>query len=142
MIGNEDNARLALDGYLRLLSAHGSTRIVYIADDVVYKIEAYGEIGTNLAEYDNASRLNAILPEGYFVPEVALYDFTDGNVLAMDYITGQEMGECYCLDNEPHTDTCMPFEACRVIAQYITDNSGMNVILTPSGEYALIDVAC
>lgn len=92
MIGTPEDAALAYEGpYNLLLSTMGSTRAVYLINNVVYKIEYEGEY-YNQFEYDKANTMRETLEVmGIRVPKVELYA---NNVLAMEYIPGKATGEC------------------------------------------------
>lgn len=139
MVGTRECAALALDGKLEVLSFSGTTRAVYIADDVVYKVEF--EAGTNVTEYNNVARIEPFLPDHVRIPATSLHTIGGIPVIAMEYIEGQLLAECYCWDDEVHDDTCMTGGEVREMSQYIGDTGGMNVIRDAGGTYWLIDLA-
>jgi hypothetical protein len=98
MVGNENDAALALSGNLPMIG-EGCTRRVYLSDGVVYKVEYFDTVHhtSNADEYALASTL--VVPAGMAIPNVTLYP---NGVLAMEYVDGEYRGECYCLPNEEH----------------------------------------
>lgn len=128
----------ALDGTY-LLSNSGTTRTVYLIDGIVYKV---GYSWDNRAEFDNISRKGHLLPEGVYFPLTSLYEFGDRTVIAMEYIEGQAVGECYCDEyNEPHTDICIPKDVLNLVSGIIDDTGGLNVIIKDNGDIYIIDAA-
>ena len=90
MIGNQTDAALAADRLATFrFSDEGSSREVYLINGVIYKINRNFYMD-NQSEFLRASTVFNNLPEGYAIPEVALY----GDVLAMEYIEGTLMGDC------------------------------------------------
>lgn len=92
MVGTYANAARALECFEAgnrdcLLSDIGSSRMVYLIDNVVYKVEF--ELGFNVQEV-NRAKLFRDTP-GVAVPDITLYS---NNVLAMEYIPGLEAGFC------------------------------------------------
>lgn len=137
MTGTEENARLALARALPVLSYQGSTRIVYLCDNVVYKVETNLEDdGINAYEYD---RMTTIVPnEGVFFPDVSLYTFDGTDVIAMEYIEGQAMAECYCIEGvEECTETCMPDYVWQLVNGTLDDTGGYNTIVNERGIYII-----
>lgn len=108
MVGNENDAARALTGDLEFLG-EGCTRRVYVDNDraVVYKVEHFDtevDHTSNYDEVETAARLMGTLPSGYALPNMTLYD---NGVLAMDYIDGELLGECFCVQGEEHL-YCLP----------------------------------
>lgn len=93
MIGNYEDAKLAATlPYKYVLSTNGSTRGVYLINNVVYKVEYDSYPFYNPLEYDNANTMREeLLTLGICVPKVELFA---NNVLAMEYIAGEPTGEC------------------------------------------------
>lgn len=91
MIGSPEDAYIASTLPEEfLLSDDGTSRLVYLINDVVYKVNRHS-INDNLNEYNNGEILRkAIKSMGIVVPEMSLY----GEVLAMEYINGIPTGEC------------------------------------------------
>lgn len=112
MIGNEEDAALALEGEAEYVG-EGCTRTVYRVGDVVYKVEVHP--GANNSEYLNGLDLRENVPASVIIPPMSLY--FDGKVLAMPYIEGETRDECMaryvntpdacdhtaCYDDETHT---------------------------------------
>lgn len=143
MVGNSDDARLAAEHYAEgnndfLLSTKGSSRQVYLINDVVYKV-AYWRGDDNIREFHNRNRYSHI--PGVRVPEMTLYD----DVMAMEYIEGDPAGECVGLfafdicDCEG-TETDMPRGLLDSLAELQWDSNMGNAILR-DGVYYLIDLA-
>lgn len=92
MVGNAKDAALALTHPREfLLSDEGCSRVTYLINGVVYKINRFRFLD-NEDEYETANALRAAFrAENVVIPEVSLY----GSVLAMEYIEGEVTGECY-----------------------------------------------
>lgn len=142
MIGNTDDAAYALRMYREndisdLLSCDGSTRMVYLINGVVYKVNTYD--GTNEDEYDNISSL--ILPEGYRFPITSLYRVLGEDIIAMEYISGQCVCECYCTQDEECAPDCAPRDVVATMEDLNLDIGGFNVIVDDNGIYYIVDAA-
>lgn len=143
MIGTYADAALALGMYLdydhsMLLSADGTTRMVYLIDGIVYKV---GSDSDNRWEFENITANADNLPEGVFFPKVALFEVAGSKVIAMEYIRGQVMAECFCHVGEQHGSTCMPADIFAKVRDVIDDTGGENVIVTDNGDIYIIDAA-
>ena len=91
MTGNAAHAALAAthpDEFL--FSDFGCSRIVYLIDGVIYKVQRNPFYRDNEFEFAAGQALSGNLPEGYAIPEMEMF----GNVLAMAYIDGEPTGEC------------------------------------------------
>lgn len=143
MVGNADDAALAKESYATgdktyLLSDAGTSRMVYLINDVVYKI-AYWSGAENLWEFNNREKYLSV--PGVRVPDMTLYD----DVLAMEYIDGDPSGECigrYALgacDCEG-TETDMPLALLDILSQLSWDSTMGNAIVRDD-IYYLIDLA-
>jgi hypothetical protein len=141
MIGTIEEAEYALAGESHFL-ARGTARDVYIADGIVYKVEI--ESGSNDYEIDNLIRLsNMTLPPMLAVPEWNVYNVDGRSVIAMPFIEGREVGECYCDFTGTECD-CPPdskapisvIAACQSVG--ITDLSVGNLIYR-DGIYYIVD---
>lgn len=145
MTGNADHAALALAGDLPILSDMGSTRMVYLYDNVVYKVNTgVWNYDANLEEFNIAQEISNVrtLPEGVYIPAVTLYSIEGHNVLAMEYIEGTAVAECYCaMANDVCTDTCMSDDVWQKVNGYLDDTSGFNTIITATGDIYIIDLA-
>lgn len=146
MIGNREDAAAALEAFQwqecgDVLSFEGSSRIVYLINGVVYKVEfGHDGEGCNRNEYGAMSAGNN-LPENVFYPAVSLYDIEGTDVIAMEYIEGQAIASCWCdIGAEPHLDSCMSPEEYALIGPYLDDTGGMNVIRNDKG-YWIVDAA-
>lgn len=142
MIGSQTEAAAALAGTLPLYSDLGSTRLVYRHGSVVYKVND-GDWGydSNVAEYENAKAMSG-LPDGVYIPEVALYNVNGKNVIAMEYVEGTAVAECYCYDiGDPCDDTCMSTDVYLKIKDFLDDTAGFNTIIKANGDIYLIDLA-
>ena len=145
MPGTAENAAAALD-MLRnnvddfILSDGGSTRITYLIDGVVYKVQWADADIDNLTEFDKINRMREHLPEGIFYPEVSLFNVNDIPVIAMDFIEGALKAECFCMKDERCTDWCMDNDMLVKLQPWLTDTSGLNVIVNAIGMF-IIDAA-
>lgn len=141
MIGSQTDATAALAGSLPLYSNLGSTRLVYRVGNVVYKVNS-GDWGydCNLAEWEAIDDI-AGLPNGVYIPDTALYNVNGKNVIAMEFIEGTAVAECYCADfGDECDDTCMPAHVWEKINGYLDDTSGFNTIIKANGDIYLIDL--
>lgn len=146
MTGNRIDAADALAGLLPILSTNGSTRTVYRIGNVVYKVNQYFEANydANVEEYRNIAAINANgnLPDGVYVPNVSLYVVGMHNIIAMDYVEGTAVAECYCeMSNDTHTNTCMTNDVWEKVNGFLDDLSGLNTIVKDNGDIYLIDLA-
>lgn len=140
MIGSQADAERAVAGTLEFLNS-GCDRFVYRKGNVVYKVhtEDGHEDTANQREIANYIRLVGILPDNMRVPQTTLYWVDEHPVIAQEYIDGQTLAECWCLPDEPHTDSCMPYDIATTFHPYLNDTGGMNIILR-DGIYYLIDL--
>src|SRR6478752_102212 len=109
MIGNLADATLAVSGNAEWLGA-GAYRGAFLINGVVYKVCLENDVpGTqaNLDEWEFYPIACDIVPEGCAVPETMLYAVGPCPVIAMAYVEGTPMGECYCTPDEPHSN-CLP----------------------------------
>lgn len=142
MIGNIEDATAAFEGALSRIG-DGSSRDVYIDNDkkVVYKVECEpGWYSTNQLEWENYNEFSDV-PLPFVIPETALYDIDGSPVIAMEYIDGQLMAECYCSSDECCTDFCLPRALLDIACTIINDTSGLNFVYR-DGFYYVIDFAC
>lgn len=142
MIGNFADAARAVayesaGDWDYLLSAEGTTRMVFLINGVVYKIDS--GFGANVAEYENITAYRDMLPEGFLFPETSLFHVNGMDVIAMEYIEGVGVAACY-LENETCDGTCAPQEVVDVLNDFHLDSGGMNVIINDSG-YWIVDAA-
>ena len=152
MTGNEHDARAAFNAFKNgttenLFSRDGSTRMVYLINGVIYKVNLFQDDleNANFDEYVAAKMLVRKLPDNVRIPEMSIFDINGNTVLAMEFVTGNPTGECSdrffstgCEDD----GLCMPD---RLIANLNklgwTDSTWGNAIHS-DGIYFLIDVAC
>lgn len=144
MIGNETDAALALADALPVLSVNGSTRKVYRTGDVVYKVnngDYYYD--ANLEEFLTIKEAKSIanLADNVFIPETALHTVNGVNVIAMEYVEGTAVAECYCSDESEHDDTCMTNDVWEKVNGILSDPSGFNTIVKDNGDIYVIDFA-
>lgn len=149
-VGNHRDAATALLDYDEkvndnVLSYDGTSRVVYLINNVVYKVNLGNYIFNDL-EYDNANRLRDILPAPIKIPNMTLYRVNGENVLACDYIIGEPTGECYDRLSGRHCfceGDCLPEEVEDILnLNNITDLSYGNVIVDIFGQYWIIDLGC
>lgn len=142
MIGSMLDADAAISGEAMFL-AEGSARAVYVLNNVVYKIET--ESGCNDFEYDNLVRLGSVtLPDGIALPAWNVFTVDGIKIIAMEYIDGTPVGECYCdwagTECNCPTDSKAPLgilTACRNLG--IEDLAVGNLIYR-DGVYYLVDL--
>ena len=141
MIGNLDDAALACSRDLDVY-ASGCDRYVYLINGVIYKVESvYGyDAKANTLEMSNYLSLLPLLPDNLRVPATTLYWVDNTPVIAQEFIEGQPVAECYCLDNEAHDNSCMTQDEIEMIRPFLDDVGGLNVI-RQDGIYYLIDLA-
>lgn len=139
MIGNENDAATALNDYANgydgfLFSRDGSSRVVYLIDGVIYKvnIESYD---ANEEEYTKASIMRDRLPANVRIPELTLYRINGQSVLAAEKVTGISSGECWDIFLGMEC-TCQPDECLDPILIEELDSLGWD---DPSYGNAIID---
>lgn len=98
MIGNHTDAKAALESAMgscaNLYSDHGSARQVYLINGVIYKIERYK--GSNLNEWSRyCSIAPEMLPTNIRIPEMALYRVGNEDIIAAEFVSGNEVGDCW-----------------------------------------------
>lgn len=140
MVGNAQDAKRALTGELTYLG-EGCTRVVYISDDktVVYKVERHDlEIDhtSNADEIEAITSLTGKLETGYALPKARL--FANG-VLAMEYIDGDYLGECYCVGGEEHY-ACLTSEQESYLSTFGLDALTWGNTCRRDGVIYLIDL--
>lgn len=142
MIGNMADAAQALSDYMqgnddRLLSADGTTRMVYLINGVVYKIHHVKEQTENVDEFYRIRNHSDILPEGVYYPEVGLFEIDNDNIIAMEYIEGRQVAECFCTPDESCDDSCMPMHVWESVHTVLGDTGGFNVVLNDKGIWII-----
>lgn len=148
MTGNLTDATAALTSFRRgtmenAFSFDGSSRMVFLINGVIYKVNRDAE-DFNTEEFTMGNRLRPLLPENVAIPEMSLFDIGGEPVLAMEFISGIDTGECsarfFSLECEDDGE-CM---SDRLIANLNkigwADSTWGNAILS-NGTYFLIDVA-
>lgn len=141
MIGNAATAAAVLDPYMSPFSDDGSARIVYLIDNVIYKVErARGYNDTEWARYSYIDPNT--LPPHIRVPKMHRHVVDGRVVIAAEYIDGIATGECIgrvigvgCDCDDP----CLSERVQDEIMQYIEDVSWGNVIIS-DGVYYIIDL--
>src|SRR6478609_7149367 len=108
MIGNLNDAALAANGLAEPIGI-GSYRRAYLINGVVYKVTYDGDgrgDNANLYEWDTYVSFNGWpdLPKGIRVPETSLWPVGGMPVIAMTYVDGAPMGECFCAPGEDCCD--------------------------------------
>lgn len=141
MTGNAFDAALALSEYRAnsrryVFSADGSSRMVYLIDGVIYKVDIIA--GTNADEYDIMLNMRDSLPMGVFYPEVSLFTVSGVDVIAMEYIEGTAIYACVCADMGDKCDSvCMTPQESVFLPPLLNDPSGMNIIRNEHGYYII-----
>lgn len=92
MIGNRENAALALTRPKNLLLDEGTTRTAFLIDGVVYKVD--DDHGANELEIANYYKWRDRLPQGISFPEMQLYRVNGRYVIAAEYVDGEDTGDC------------------------------------------------
>lgn len=147
MVGNADDAAMAAEHYsigddTYLLSDMGTTRKVYLINDVVYKVVSTYYVfrdNENQWEYDNRDKFSSV--PGVVVPKMTLH----GDVLAMEYIDGDPAGQCNgqwiggTCDCEG-TETDMPIGMLETLSDLGWDFTMGNAVVR-DGVFHLVDLA-
>jgi hypothetical protein len=148
MIGSLDQAMAALEAFrmrdhTHVYSFDGSTRMVYRFDNVIYKVNLDAwNTDWNRIEWDRIANVDVDLPENVRYPEANLFEVNDTAVIAMEFIDGQPISECYCLSNiEECEDDCMTDDEVNLLVPLMSDPGGFNTIRCDDGTYVIIDVA-
>lgn len=136
MTGNLTDAARAL-AYDGEIIGEGSSRIVFRINDIVYKVLTYDDVyfNANAAEYENISTF--VDNEMVRVPRSTYFD--DIDVIAMEYVEGTPVGECYCLAGEKHYRCLTPIEREIIADTGMTDMSYGNIIRDNNGMLNIID---
>lgn len=144
MIGNETDAALALTGDAPVFSYAGSTRTVYLIDNVIYKVNKMGDEvwDDNASEWEHFLILRDRLPSPFRVPEMTLYTIGNEAIIAAEYITGSHTGEC----SSEWTDICECIGECiptemvhRLMSIGWSDPVWGNAIIN-NGIFYLVDI--
>lgn len=145
MIGNLSEATLAYEHALPILSNEGTGRTVYRVYDVVYKVDK--EQGSNAAELTNYNRLCSLpLPAHIGIPMVEAYDIGDEIVIAMEYIDGERIGECFAEQAGLDCDCDSEHLPAEIEGTLRSVGMGGDLhegnIIYSNGIYYLIDLEC
>ncbi len=143
MPGTIEDATLAVSGRLPEIG-RGCSRVVFLKDNVVYKVEHHDDDINNNAnedEYFNFTYLRDItLPPNVGIPDTSLFWVGNVPVIAMDFIPGHPIAECYCyIGREACNEFCMPDDVRMMLMPFINDTAGFNVI-EYNGLYWIIDM--
>lgn len=147
MVGTLERAHMALDGLFPCIG-EGSFRSAYRDGNVVYKVhlpvdeeDVYDGWDPNADEFIRWSDIiGRNLPAFIRVPNASLYHVNGESVIAMDYIEGKALGECWCTEGEEHLG-CIDFDTAATITNEtgIMDLAYGNII-EANGIYWLIDL--
>ena len=137
MIGNKADATKALMREVKPFSTFGGDRLVYLINGVIYKVSRAGGDYYNHMEYDNMMRGES---DGFInYPLTHLFNIGDRAVIAMEYISGDPVGECYCLDDNECGDDCLSEDTLdRIAAHGMTDRCYGNLIMR-DGQLYIVD---
>lgn len=142
MIGNLNDAAAALADTLPVLSDNGCARMTYLVGNTVYKVNRMN--GANEAEWDNYRILSDRLVPGVSFPKMSAYSFPGEIVIAAEYVSGIETGECIdriigitCTCD----GVCLSAEEEDIVKNFIEDTAWGNIIRTDEG-LCIIDLEC
>lgn len=130
MVGNYADAHVAASRPGECFVGSGSFRESYLINGVIYKIVYEGDgYLVNLDEWDNYENMCEAVEDNIAIPETSLWPVGPMPVIAMQYVKGTLMGECYCTPDEECQDWCLPEEILDRLYDYgYTDPSYGNVI--------------
>lgn len=143
MIGTEELALEALNGNLPYFR-EGTDRKAYEVNGVVYKVDMV--IGANRLEVFNMLRLrNISTPDFIRIPRFTPYRFGDSIVVAMEFVEGEQVFECYDVINGVPC-TCAN-DGIHVVPDHVKEwfnnhdifDCGAGNIVYSDGVYTLID---
>jgi hypothetical protein len=132
-LGNETDAAYALIRRMPFLESGGFRR-AHLKDGIVYKVNhEFGGEDHNLEEWNNLQLIDtSTLPDWIRIPKADLWIINSRTVMAMEYVDGEPVSECYCdtLGGEECDEYCLPDEVCAAIfdATGISDLGYGNVI--------------
>lgn len=150
MIGNEDDALTALMSYDEgdrtfIFSRDGSSRIVYLIDGIIYKVNLDDSYDFNEREFNTAARLRDNLPDNVRIPEMSIYRFRNESVLACEYISGIRTGECFDkfvgMDCECPEKECLPDNLATSLRNAGWDDTCYGNAIWSDDILYLVDVA-
>ena len=141
MIGNAEDAALALTRPSWAYMDEGSERICYLINDVVYKVQfRYGNV-EELDSYDYLCR--QVFPSNITIAQLTPWYIKDTVVIAAEYVKGQCVSECYdAMLGLPCSEpgTCLDEATADSIRNLgIMDLSYGNVILRDN-TYVIVDM--
>lgn len=137
--GTLAHAHAALTGDLPYLG-EGCTRVTYVWEGIVYKVET--AIGANHDEYTNAMAARATVPYPFVVPDMTLHYVGTSCVLAMPFIDGTATGECIGSWIGTGCDcdgACMPADIADTARRINGDALSWGNTIYRDGLYYMID---
>jgi hypothetical protein len=144
MVGNIEDATLALTRPSWAYMDEGSERVCYLINGVVYKVEINSRHTANAYEWDTYRHLcRQPVPRNIGIAQLNLFDVSGHRVIAAEYVEGQPVSDCVAeligipCDCE---GTCIPSDTARAIGRLgICDLSYGNVILRDN-MYVIVDM--
>lgn len=157
MTGNASNAAEAL--YLASMRSYGvnlsqgtysghligigSTRRAYLFNDVVYKVARCPE-DDYINELEHSVISGLTVRDPLALPKTSLWSVDGRPVLAMQYIAGFEMGECFCFSElEPdHNQVCLPeriLGMLQTLPLSTTYDTATGNVIRQDSRYWLVD---
>lgn len=142
MVGNAQDAAKVVNGEFGPPPFWGSTREVYRVGDIVYKVGSHTD---NESEYDMycAISIGDMLPKfpNIALAETSLHYVGDIPVIAMEFIDGLAVGECFCISDDEHNEDCLDIDMiCAIRSIGISDTNYGNIMLK-DGIYYIVDMA-
>lgn len=142
MIGNETDAATALHGG-GIYVGEGHTRIVYRVGDVAYKVNVVSW-DYNIEEYDCGEAYRAATPANIVIPDMTLYHIGDRTVLAMPYIDGVPVSECFSRYNIECADSthasCLDDKMAQTLTRFNFDATSYGNVILKDGIYYMVDL--
>lgn len=137
---NEQDAAYAVMGRLPLIGS-GYYRNVYLSGDYVYKVTDNMEDGDiNLDELETIKSIDqSTLPDNIRIPACRLFSFNGKTVMAMEYIKGEAMAECYCAPSEPHLSSCLPGNVYEAILKTGLYDLSLGNVIRKDNVYYIVD---
>lgn len=103
MVGNAIDARIALDDYQSDNFAYrigsGCSRSAHLVDGVVYKIGIYHGGYDNIHEYEQSNVIRPMLPRGFVIPDMTLFEIDGNYILACEFVSGIPTPTCRFFTN-------------------------------------------
>lgn len=143
MVGNIEDAALALTRPRPYFFDEGSERACYLINGVIYKVNRHGGYG-NTEELDSYDYLiRQVFPLNITIAQLTPYYIGSDTVVAAEYVQGQNVGECYdvmlglpCAD----PSTCLDdWTASAIRSLGINDLCYGNVIRRGE-QYVIVDM--